>query len=70
MAAKGIKVKDLAKELGVSSRRVIDRCRAEGLSVQNSVTRLAPDKIRQVRSWFSDKPRSDSPDRKDRGAVS
>lgn len=52
MAKKGIKIKDLAVELGLTSRQLIDRCRAEGLFVQNSITRLGPDKERLVRSWF------------------
>ncbi len=53
MAKKDIKVKDLAKELGVTSRDIIDRCRTEGIRVQNSITKLAPDKVSLVRSWFS-----------------
>ena len=48
------KVKELARELGTTSRRIIDRCRAEGLAVQNSVTRLKPEVERVVRAWFSD----------------
>ena len=53
MAKKGVKVKELAVELGVTSRQLIDRCRAEGLFVQNSITKLPPDKERLVRSWFA-----------------
>lgn len=52
MAKKGIKVKDLARELGVTSREVIDRCRAEGLAVQNSITKLNVECERRVRGWF------------------
>ena len=52
MAKKGIKIKDLAKELSVTSRAIIDRCRAEGIPVQNSVTRLSPEVERSVRQWF------------------
>ena len=52
MSAKGIKVKDLARELGVTSRELIDRCRADGLFVQNSITRLSPEKEKAVRGWF------------------
>ncbi len=54
MAKKGIKVKDLAKELSVTSRSIIARCRAEGIPVQNSVTRLSPEIERSVREWFSE----------------
>ena len=49
MAKKGPKVKELARELGVTSRRIIDYLRAEGVPVQNSVTRLAPPIERVVR---------------------
>jgi len=52
MAKKGIKVQELAKELGVTSREVIDRCRAEGMGVQNSITKLDAEAERRVRSWF------------------
>ena len=53
MAKKGTKVKDLARELGVTARSVIDRCRAEGFQVQNSITRLNMELERNVRTWFS-----------------
>ncbi|MFQ5590892.1 MAG: hypothetical protein ACE5HE_07005 [Phycisphaerae bacterium] len=52
MARTKIRIKDLAAEFGVTSRQVIDRCRAEGLSVQNSISRLPRDQERLVRSWF------------------
>lgn len=54
----GIKVSDLAKELGTTSRQLIDRCRAEGVAVQNSITKLRPDQERRVRGWFA-KPQTD-----------
>ena len=52
MAKKGIKVKDIAHELGITSRQLIDRCRAKGIHVQNSITKLNPESERTVRSWF------------------
>ncbi len=52
MAKRGIKVKELAKELGISSRELIERCRTGGVPVQNSVTKLQPQVERQVRTWF------------------
>jgi len=52
VAKKGIKVKDIARELGLTSRQLIDRCRAEGIHVQNSITKLNPESERTVRSWF------------------
>ena len=54
MAKSGVKIKELARELGVTSRQVIDRCRAEGLFVQNSITKLTAEQERQVREWFRD----------------
>jgi hypothetical protein len=53
MAKKGIKVKDLARELGVTSRALIDRCRAEGMAAQNSITKLNVECERRVRGLFS-----------------
>ena len=45
-------MKELARELGLTSRQLIDRCRAEGIAVQNSITKLNPESERIVRSWF------------------
>lgn len=58
MAKKGIKIKELARELGITSRVLIDRCRAEGLTIQNSITKLPIDKERLVRAWFTDETTS------------
>lgn len=55
MAKKGIKIKELAHELGLTSRDLIDRCRAEGLEVQNSITKLKIEEERTVRGWFTKK---------------
>ena len=52
MSKQWIKVKALARELGVTSRTIIDRCRAEGYTVQNSVSRLHPDVEHKVREWL------------------
>lgn len=56
MAKKGIKVKELARRIGVTSREIIARCRAEGVPVQNSVTRLTPEIERTVLAWFDTLP--------------
>ena len=40
MADKGIKVKDLARELGINSRALVDRCGAERRWLQNHVSKL------------------------------
>lgn len=54
MAKSGIKVKVLARELGVPSRRIVSRCRDEGHTVQNSLTKLNPAIEALVREWFRD----------------
>ncbi len=53
MAKKGIKVKLLAKELGTTPRAIIDRCKEEGIVVQNSITVLSVDTEALVRTWLS-----------------
>ncbi len=50
---KGIKVKDLAKEVGITSRELIDRCRVEGIPAQNSITKLDRATEAKVRAWFN-----------------
>ncbi|MCP4251035.1 MAG: hypothetical protein GY778_28695 [bacterium] len=63
MSAKGVKIKELARELGVTSRAVIDRCRSGGFFVQNSITRVDPHLERQIRAWFTESGHS-QPDAK------
>ncbi len=58
---KGIKVKELAHELGLTSRELIDRCRAEGVFVQNSITKLNRMTERRVRGWFSAADSAETP---------
>ena len=60
MGKRGVKVKDLSTELGITSRQLIDRCRAEGIAVQNSITRLSPDVEKAVRSWFAEESENNS----------
>ena len=52
MAATTANIKRLAKEFGLTSRHLLDRCRAEGLSIQNSITKLGDNEVLRVRSWF------------------
>ncbi len=54
MAKKGIKIRDLARELGVTARDVISRCREKGIPAQNSITRLGLESERTVRAFFSE----------------
>ena len=65
MAEKGVKIKELARELGVTSRALIDRCRAEGMPAQNSITRLSPSDARRMRLIFTH-PSPQDPDSEDR----
>jgi len=53
MPKKGPKIKELAKELDVAAKALVDRCRREGLPVQNSITRVTLEQERLVRSWFA-----------------
>ncbi len=53
MPKRGPKVRELAEDLGVTSRELIDRCRAEGLKLQNSITRIKPEQVPRIRNWFS-----------------
>lgn len=55
MPKKGVKIKELAKEFGMLAKRLLLRCREEGLDVQNSITKLSPQDERLVRSWFVEK---------------
>jgi len=52
MAKQGVSVKELAKELGLTSQQVLDRCRIEGVAVQNSITKLSARQEQAVRAWF------------------
>lgn len=62
MPKRGPKVRELAEELGVTSRELIDRCRAEGLKLQNSITRIKPEMVPLVRGWLN--AESKTPDEK------
>ena len=53
MAKKGTRIKELARELGVTSRQLINRCRAEGIPVQNSITKVSIEHERIIREWFA-----------------
>lgn len=57
---KGIKIKELARELGLTSRALIDRCRAEGVAVQNSITKLNRNTELKVRGWFKVEAEADA----------
>ena len=54
--AKGIRVNQLAKELGVESKAILTKCREEGLGekVPNHMSVLSVGLAETVREWFSD----------------
>lgn len=52
MGKKGLRIKDLAHELGITSRELIDRCRAADIPAQNSITKLSPQHEATIRAWF------------------
>ncbi len=48
------RVFELARELGVTSKDVLTKCRAEGLEVKNHMTALSAGLEATVRDWFSE----------------
>ena len=53
--AKGIRVNQLAKEIGVPSKVILEKCKVEGLAekVPNHMTVLSLGLAETVREWFS-----------------
>jgi translation initiation factor IF-2 len=43
----------LAKELGVSSKEVIEKCRAEGIELKNHMAAISAGLAESIREWFS-----------------
>ena len=60
MGKKGVKIRELATELGVTSRQITERCRVEGFVVQNSISKLSPEVERKVRTWCANDTRDDT----------
>jgi len=52
--AEKIRVHQLAKLLGVTSKAVLEKCRAEGLEVKNHMSTLSAGLEETVREWFSE----------------
>ena len=48
------RVFELARELGVTSKAVLQKCRAEGLDVKNHMTALSAGLSATIMDWFSD----------------
>ena len=50
---KTLRVHTLAKELGVSSKDVIEKCRAEGIELKNHMAAISAGLAESIREWFS-----------------
>jgi translation initiation factor IF-2 len=51
--AKTLRVHTLAKELGVTSKEVIEKCRAEGVELKNHMAAISAGLAESIREWFS-----------------
>jgi translation initiation factor IF-2 len=54
------RVFELARELGVRSKDVLEKCRAEGLEIKNHMTTLSVGLQATIRDWFSEVGASES----------
>jgi len=52
--AEKLRVHTLAKEIGVASKTILEKCRAEGLDVKNHMTALSAGLAATIREWFSE----------------
>ena len=52
--AKQMRVHILAKELGVTSKTILEKCRAEGLELKNHMSALSAGLEATIHEWFSD----------------
>ena len=54
-AMKTLRVHELAKQFGVPSRRVLERCREHGgIDVKNHMSSVTVEAARMIRGWFAD----------------
>ncbi len=51
--AKSKRIFEIARELGVQSKAILDKCRAEGLEVNNHMTAVSIGLAATIRDWFS-----------------
>lgn len=52
--AEKVRVHHLARELGVSSKAILEKCAAEGLPVRNHMSTLSAGQVATIREWFSE----------------
>ena len=51
-----IRVHLLAKELGVTSRELIERCAGEGIEIKNHMSSVKGEVVVQIRGWYAPEP--------------
>ncbi len=51
---KTLRVHNLAKELGVPSKVILEKCRAEGIELKNHMAAIAVGLAASIREWFSE----------------
>jgi translation initiation factor IF-2 len=56
----------LAKEIGVTSKAILEKCRAEGLDVKNHMTVLSAGLEATIREWFSEGAHSTTEEKTER----
>ncbi len=44
----------LAKELGVKSKAIVEKCQAEGLDIKNHMSTISAGLAATIREWFSE----------------
>ena len=54
MAKAVTRVHILAKELGVKSKAIVDKCQAEGLDIKNHMSTISAGLAATIREWFSE----------------
>ncbi|AQT67666.1 Translation initiation factor IF-2 [Anaerohalosphaera lusitana] len=52
--AKTTRVHNLAKELGVKSKAIVEKCQAEGLDIKNHMSTISVGLAATIREWFSE----------------
>ena len=55
------RVFELARELGVTSKRVLTKCRAEGLDIKNHMSTVSAGLEATIGEWFSKRAASIPP---------
>ncbi|MBN1816471.1 MAG: translation initiation factor IF-2 N-terminal domain-containing protein, partial [Sedimentisphaerales bacterium] len=64
--AKTTRVHLLAKELGVNSKAIIDKCQAENLDIKNHMSTISAGLAATIREWFSEGEHSTTVEEADR----